>query len=257
MSISLKRAALTGAVALMALSVSDVAHASSKTVVQNSSEPNHQSIIQNIYGGSFAGSPESGFARGGPNPIQVTRANDLGGVILDLAGSNMGVGDDCVWHNGVISMSAKARFASYEQTFGFFPGESAAAAFVPLITVGGNGFGVTGEVAEFDIGAIAHTWRWGRAGTGSTFSSRPSDNPDGMDHMVSYKIEGLDNGFDATWLLFFEDLRADQNSDWDYNDLVIEINVRAGQPALVPLPTPANMALAGLASIAGMRRRRS
>lgn len=72
--------------------------------------------------------------------------------------------------------------------------------------------------------------------------------------MVSYEVEGLDNGFDATWLIFFEDLRADQNSDWVYNDLVVEIHARGGQPQIVPLPTPINMGVAGLA--ANRRRRR-
>lgn len=239
-------------------SVGTAAWAGGKTNVQNApgGELGHHAIVQGIYGGAFSGSPAAGFNRAGPNSLTLLRVDDLGSDILDLAGSNMGTASDKVWHDGVISMTAKARYAGYSQVFGMFAGETAGAPFIPLINVGGSGMGVTGELANFDIGAISHTWRWGRAGDGSTFSSRDSDNPDGLDHMVSYKVEGLDNGFDATWLLFFEDLRSNQNSDWDYNDLVIEIHVMArGQ--VVPMPTAVNLGVAGLLGLAGVRRRRA
>lgn len=250
------RAAAAGMVAIGCVGAS--APAGVKTNVQNApgGELGHQAIIQGIYGGSFAGAPSIGFNRAAPSALSLVRVDDIGSDILDLAGSNMATGSDKVWHDGVISMSAKARYAGYSQVFGLFAGESAGAPFVPLINVGGSGMGVTGQITGFDIGAVSHTWRWGRAGDGSMFSSRDSDNPDGKDHMVTYKVEGLNNGYDATWLLFFEDLRANQNSDWDYNDLVVEINVVArGQ--VVPLPTAMNLGVAGLLGLASVRRRRA
>src|SRR5262249_38676730 len=150
----------------------------------------------------------------------------LGGQ-MELSGSTRDVADDSVWQDGVINVSAEARFAGYAQKFGFFAGTDAGAPYINLMDVGGTGYGVTGTVQNLDIGAITHLWRWGRAGDGSTFSSRPSDNPDALDHMVTYRVDGLGNGYDATWLLFWEDLRSNQSSDWDYNDLVLEVNVVA------------------------------
>lgn len=222
-------------------------------------EPDHKTIVQNLFAATFTGTPSTGFAssasaRGGG--ITLTRMSDFGlGEIMDATGGNAGSADDKVWKNGIVSASVHARFAGYNQKFGYFPGQSAGQPYVPLFDVGGNGYSVTGGVSDLNFCDLADGWRWGRAGDGSTFSSRPSDNPDGKDHMVTYKIEGLNNGFDASWLLFFEDLRNDQSSDWDYNDLVVQVDVRACTPVVAPLPSAGAMGLAGLAAVAFRRRR--
>lgn len=242
---------------ILLFSAAGACYAGTTPVRTRQGEPDQKTIIQHLYGRPFLGTPATGFvadlSRGG-SPMTLARVSDYGhSAILDAAGSNTSSADDKVWQNGIVSASAHARFAGYSQKFGYFPGTSAGASYVNLFNVGGNGYGVTGEVHDLDMGSLFTSWRWARAGTGSTFSSRPSDNPDRKDHMVTYKVEGLHNGFDASWLLFFEDLRSNQSSDWDYNDLVVQLDVNV---RTIPLPGAGLMGGAGLIGVAALRRRR-
>ncbi len=238
--------------AVLSLAGCAAANAGYTTVQSHPSEPNHLTIIQSIYGWAFTGSPAAGFTTTTrATPITLTRASDFGlGGTLDIAALLRGTADDAVWHDGVLNITAEAKFAGYIQKFGLYAGTDPAAPYINLFNVTGNGYGVGGGSASLDIGDIAHEWRWARGGDGSKFSSRPSDNPDGLDHMVTYLVEGLGNGYDATWLLFWEDLRANQSSDWDYNDLVVEVNV-----CVVPTPGAGALAMAGLACVVIRRKR--
>ena len=60
--------------------------------------------------------------------------------------------------------------------------------------------------------------------------------------MVSYRLTGP-SGL-TKYVLFFEDLGTGANSDWDYNDLVVEITAR---PSMIPLPPAVWSGLAMLA----------
>ncbi len=70
---------------------------------------------------------------------------------------------------------------------------------------------------------------------GRTFTTDPSDNPDGVDHVITYLLSGATTGF----VLFFEDLPAGK-SDFDFNDIAV---------STVPLP---GALASGLVSLGAM-----
>ena len=91
----------------------------------------------------------------------------------------------------------------------------------------------------------------GRGRCAKVFSSAVASNPDGMDHLVTYQVNGTGQPA-SVYLLCWEDKFAGK-SDRDYNDLVVEVQAaeiaaRAPftQPLLIPLPPPAWTGLAGL-----------
>lgn len=213
------------------------------------SEASHQQIIENAFGGSFTGTHTTGFTGSGASAgINVVRTEDFGmGGIRNVDGSTP-VTDDTVWAGCVISARVIGRFAGFNQKFGYIAGASGGS-YVNLFDVAGSGYGVSGSVADLDLGAITGgTWRWARSGNNGPHSSLPSDNTDAMDHMVSYRVTGLANGAAATWLLFFEDKNVGQNPDWDYNDLAVEVTASL-------VPTPGAGALVALSSLLMLRRR--
>ena len=143
---------------------------------------------------------------------------------------------------GSATLQAVGRYAAFSQLFGSFDGASSGP-FEELFAVSGSGFVVDGESGPLHF---TGDWRWGRGGGGGTWSSLASDNDDD-DHMVTYRVEGLANGADATWLLFWEDLPG--LGDQDYNDLVIEVM------AIVPLPPAAWLGSLGLIAVVVLRRK--
>lgn len=212
------------------------------------SEASHQQIIENLYGGSFTGSPATGYTGSGVSAgIGVARTEDFGNGGPRNADGSGPVTDDAVWTGTIISARAVGRFAGYNQKFGYFVGASGGS-YTNLFDVTGSSYGVGGAVINADMLALAGgTWRWARGGNNGPHSSLPADNADSMDHMVSYRVSGLTNGAAATWLLFFEDLNQG-SSDWDYNDLAVEVTV-------MPVPTPGAGALAACSALLMLRRR--
>ena len=139
---------------------------------------------------------------------------------------------------------ARRRVITSHDAFGYFAGASGGS-FTQLFATSGSGFAVSGSgLVDFTGG----TWRWGRTGGPNVHSGLASENADAVDHMVTYRITGL--GSETVWLVFFEDKNVgDEEADFDYNDLVVEIRA-------VPTPMAAGMGIAGLAGVAGVRRRR-
>lgn len=88
-----------------------------------------------------------------------------------------------------------------------------------------------------------------------------ANNPDGLQHMVAYNV----NAGGENWVLMgFEDLFGaegatggnNQNSDRDFNDVVVAVRGVKGT-ALASVPEPSAMlALLGIGSFLGLRRRR-
>lgn len=218
-------------------------------------EDGHRTILGNIYGGTFqrVGPGNLNYTNG---TINVTRVDDSlsPNGIMGLVDGDPGEASDRVWHDGFTDAFAKVRFARDSQSLGYWEGESGGT-FTKLFDVSGQGYNVTGGTMLQDM--RGKTWRWGRSrGRGGTHSSVPTENPDDLDHMVTFQVEGLAGAEGYTvWLLCWEDLNVSNEpdtltSDRDFQDLVVEIRATA-------VPEPATGALVlGAVVVGGLSRRR-
>lgn len=217
-------------------------------------EDGHRTILGNIYGGTFqrVGPNNINYTNGTIDVIRVDDSLTNNGV-LGLVDGEPGETADQVWHDGFVDAFAKVRFARDQQSFGFWDGASGGS-YTKLFDVQGQNYNVTGAIALNDMRGM--TWRWGRSrGRGGIHSSKPTDNPDDLDHMVTFKVEGLPNsGGYTVWLLFWEDLNVSNQpntltSDRDFQDMVVEIRA-------IPEPATGTLLLAGLGAVHYLSRRR-
>ncbi len=153
---------------------------------------------------------------------------------------------DQIWMNltdGGTGGIAQAKYAAYSQVFGYIPGVTGGS-FVPLFTVQGSGY-----AADLTITLSGNSvpgkdtmplLRWGDDPvhpSGSPdpplWSSLQSDNADGVDHMLTWKITGNAGHPDnviGNYVIAWEDLDFRGLTDKDYNDLVVEIHGAAPVP---------------------------
>lgn len=214
------------AAAALAL-VTNSAEAASTTVnPPQYGEASHADIFSQVYGGTFVADGLN-FTNG---TITAKRVDDNKDKHFTTVSG--------------FTASVKAVFAQLTQQFGVIKGESGGS-FEQLLSVTNKGYNATGDVGLTNIDGL---FRFARSGNGGVLaSSNPLDNVDGYDHLVTYQITGLDRM--PVLVLFFEDLRFGQ-SDWDYNDLVVEVT------GAQVVPTPAAFG-AGLTMLAtGLLRRR-
>lgn len=205
-------------------------------------------ILSDVYGQSFNASGKNFVG----TTMTARRVDDFlkpsSGVMATLG--EVGSAADQVWTGSFHKATAKARYAAYDQKFGYIDGASGGT-YHNLFDVTGTGTNVEGSTGVIDLDG---EFRLARDGQNGVQSSKNADNLDGLDHMVTYKIEGLSDGWKfVTWMAFFEDKNAiktgpnQQFSDRDFNDLAVELKATA-----VPLPPAAVMGLLGLAIPAGM-----
>jgi hypothetical protein len=208
-------------------------------------EDSHAQILSHIYGGNFSAVGSLNFSNG---LITAQRVEDF----VAREGNPTGGEDasDQTWRAAFTNAVAEARFAAFQQEFGYFPGSSGGS-YIPLFPVVGAGYGVSGEAT---IPLLSNTLlRWGRGGENGIFSSKIADNTDNLDHMVTYQIleeQGTSGGGVESfrWLVLWEDIRDNEPfEDFDFNDLVVEITA---------IPEPTSVAALGLVSLLGLRRRR-
>ena len=226
------------------------------------SEKSVKDILQHVYGGTFTPNGVN-YNNGSLTATRIADAPDPGNrapvtplsLIYDpnLVSTGPGVATDQLWAADNVDASAKARFAVFTQEFGFAEGTTTVN-YQHLLFVNGSGFN-NNETADLD-NMSNRIWRWARSGENGTFTSQNLDNPGGVDHMITYRIDsqsaqGTPGALITTYLLFFEDLKPNQNPDMDFNDMVVEI--RAQQTVV---PEPASVGLLALGSMLGMRRAR-
>jgi hypothetical protein len=221
-------------------------------------EKSIKEILDHVYGGSFVPAGVN-YSNGTKTAVRINDTPEPGArgplqplnLIYDPNTLNTGLmPTDQVREADAEDAKAEARFAVFTQEFGFAEG-TAAVNYQHLLFVNGSGF------SQNDTATLSNMsnriWRWARSGENGTFTSQNSDNPSGVDHMITYRIDsptGLNVGAaTTTYLLFFEYLKPNQNPDMDFNDMVVEIKATQTQ-----VPEPASTF--GLLGLSGLLLRR-
>ncbi len=152
---------------------------------------------------------------------------------------------DQVWTDGIATVTAQAKYAGLDQSFGWNQGGTDPCNYQELLSYSGpSGIITGGDVVEIDI---TGDFLWGIRPNGSEWWSRMSLNSDGgSDHLVTYLMDGVGEPGEKVWLLFWEDLPS-SGWDQDYQDFVVEIRA---------VPEPMTMCLFGLGGLALLRKRR-
>jgi hypothetical protein len=168
---------------------------------------------------------------------QVKRIDDFGAGITDQVWLNL---------NGGANVAAK--YAGYTQNLGYVAGPSGSSFTSLLAGISANGYlsGLSGTLPPKSTGLTYFRWADDTSGA-PLWTSRISDNSDGLDHMVTFLITGGPSA--GNYVIAFDDqLRG---GDRDFQDLVIEVD------SVVPTPVPAAVVLGVLGlGVAGLKLRK-
>ncbi|HUW19033.1 MAG TPA: PASTA domain-containing protein, partial [Sedimentisphaerales bacterium] len=207
------------------------------TATGSSDEVNTLAIFQHLFGADVSGQQWCGsvYTNGTITAVRIQDYIDPysppgapGDNIYLLSGSLSPTATDQYWVDGHASSTATARYAHYDQRFGYDAGSG----FVEVINVNSvYGFiDVPGIPVVFGPGSV---WQWARVGNGRTWYSAEANNSDARDHLIAYLVTGLNNG-KITWVLFWDD-QKDPDADRDFNDLVVVIEALPVVPNVVGL----------------------
>jgi hypothetical protein len=229
---------ILAAVAALGLSVLSASKAQAGYTSINAPFPGEASqaqILSNSFGGTFTSSG-----------LNLTNGSVTAKRINDST--------DQTFHGGITSATTLGTFAQYSQGLAYSSGGSTK----QLFTVSGKGFSATGSTGAVDLPASYSFVRTGgtKGIKGTNESSKNSANADGKDHLITYLLSGK-GVTGPTYVLFWEDKTKQQHSDFDFNDLAVE--VKSTSPIIVPLPAAAwsgLVTLAGAALVTGYRKAR-
>lgn len=182
-------------------------------------EATQAEVLSNSYGGTFSSSGLD-FTNG---TLTATRLDDSTDQYLPTS---------------ISSIKTLATFADLSQGLGYGDINSP----TKLFSVTGSGYSATGSSGALDLPANTAAIR---TGGGSNQSSVDSQNKDGKDHLVTYLLTGA-SVTSPTYVMFWEDKTVGEKSDFDFNDLAVEIKGR--NATAVPLPAAV---WSGLVTLAG------
>jgi hypothetical protein len=223
-------------------------------------EGSQPGILETVYGGGTFVPTSPGSKNFTNGAITAVRVEDTYNPAVDgltppsplSTTENIG-NDDRLWSGNFHLASAEAIFGVYRQEFGYYNGASGGT-YHKLFDQTGYGYDVQGSADLDPLNLSNTTIRWARGGENRVLSSNPSDNQDGLDHLITYRIDGLGDG-QLTWLLFWEDkLSWEQNADFDYDDEVVQIKAYHSAQPLPAVPEPGTIALLLLTPVALLRR---
>ena len=183
---------------------------------------------------------------------------DTGGILDQIYGLNnlIRVDDrwDQIWSPSSGDVTVKAKFAAFEQDFGYIPqnidGSFNETDFVRLFKVSGhtNGIHFMASTVPFHSHNANFVWALNPSGA-PMWTSQPNSAIDGFDHMVTWYIadnDGINDHLTGTFVLAWEDLYG--GGDRDFNDLVVEVHITQ-----VPLPGSFWILSSGFISLVGFR----
>ena len=207
-------------------------------------EATHRDILANVYGETvlnpWAATTAQDYSNGSVNAYRVYDYDGATETVHVVTGDQTNI--DQIWTDGVATITAQVKQASFGQTFGW-NGGGLGTTYNQLLT--------SDTVIPVNIN-IDGDFLWGAGSTSTTdrYWSRMIENPEGeVDHLVSYYIEGASSApGEKVWLLFWE-TEAYPTWDQSYNDFVVEIRA--------VVPEPATLCLFGMGALALLRRRRA
>ena len=212
-------------------------------------EKNHAQILGDTYLQNFTPNGVNYVGNGG---ITAYRVYDRDDIIYNTTHvyNHLLTDVDQIWTDGAVTVTAYAKYASYNQAFGWNGGGTVGTNFIKLLDqtdLGGPGesFIIT-EGQEFLWGHQAWSRGWYQTEKKEWWSEESENSWHAEeDHMVTYYIDGA-SLTEAVWMVFIEDEKL-ADSDCDYNDFVIEIRA---------IPEPATIMLLGLGALALLRKRK-